>query len=76
MLARGRPVGAATISDSIAARNYTICNLCTVASFGHNAPRKHALFLHWQFCVFVDVLSVFGCLMHFAFCIQLECASE
>ena len=32
----------------------------------------HLVFLHWQPCAIVDVLSVFGWPVHFAFCIQLE----
>ena len=53
-----------------------MCNLFTLASFGRNAPRLCAVFLHWKYRVAVDVLRVFGWLVHFAFCIKLKCASE
>ena len=39
----GRPVGAVTILNTLATRNYTICNVRTVASFGHSAPRRHVV---------------------------------
>ena len=71
-----RPVGAAIIYIFFAARNYMIRNLCTLP----HSVRVHlenTLFLpHWQYCVIVNVLRVFGWPAHFAFRIQLECASE
>ena len=48
------------IVDALAARNYTICNLCTPTSFGHSAPLKYAEILHWQYRVIVVALSVSG----------------
>ena len=60
MRARWRPVGAATILDSVASRNYTIYNLCSPASFGQSALQKRVVFVHWQYDVIVNVLSVFG----------------
>ena len=64
MLARW-PIRAATILDSFATRNSAICSLCTLALFGQSAPQKRVVILHWQYCVIVDVLSVFGWLVHF-----------
>ena len=40
-----------------------------MASFGQSAPWKHTVFMHWQSCVLVDVLSAFGWRLHFALCI-------
>lgn len=60
MFARFRLVGAETILDYVATRNYTIFNLKTLASFGQNAPPKYIIILRWQSALVVDELSVFG----------------
>lgn len=57
MLASSRPLGAATIVHSVAPRNSSICNICTLASFVRSAPPKYV--------VIVDALGVFGCCVHF-----------
>ena len=47
------------IVDDFLARYNTICNLCTLASFGQSAPREYIVNLHSTLCIVV-VLSVFG----------------
>ena len=64
VLARCRPAGATMILDYVVVRNYTIRNLCALASFGRSAPPKYAFILCWQYCVIVDALGVFGWLVH------------
>ena len=48
------------IVDALAARTYTICDLCTLASFGQIVPRKHVVFLHCHSVAIANVTSVLG----------------
>ena len=45
------------IVDAFSARNYTSCNLCTLASFGKNAPREYVVYCVVVLCV---AMGVFG----------------
>ena len=47
------------IVDDFPTRNYTIHNLCTLASFGEIAPWGHAVILHSKWCIVV-AWSVIG----------------
>ena len=51
---------ASTILDLLAPRICTVCNLSTLASFGLSALREQAAILHWQHCVILLALSMFG----------------
>ena len=54
------------IVDAFLARNNTICNICTVASFGRSALWDYTVNLHSTLFILV-VLSVFGWHVHVHF---------
>ena len=46
------------IVDDFSARNYIICHLCTLSSFGQSAPREYAVILHSTLCIVVALSAV------------------